>query len=168
MGENKSQGLGIKELTSLAAGQVIGAGVVTLVGQAIGVTGRSVWLAYATAILLGFCIIFPYIMLSSMIRVKGGNYTFVSTILGDRWGGMYGMAFTLNMFACGMFGLSMGTYMNAIFPFLNVKVVAVVMVTLFWIIKLHGQVPEHHVPFPVPGAGTVHCHWAVPYETGHI
>ena len=81
MGENKSQGLGIKELTSLAAGQVIGAGVVTLVGQAIGVTGRSVWLAYATAILLGFCIIFPYIMLSSMIRVKGGNYTFVSTIL---------------------------------------------------------------------------------------
>ena len=54
MGENKSQGLGIKELTSLAAGQVIGAGVVTLVGQAIGVTGRSVWLAYATAILLGF------------------------------------------------------------------------------------------------------------------
>ncbi|GAA6482534.1 APC family permease [Enterocloster aldenensis] len=138
MGENKSQGLGIKELTSLAAGQVIGAGVVTLVGQAIGVTGRSVWLAYATAILLGFCIIFPYIMLSSMIRVKGGNYTFVSTILGDRWGGMYGMAFTLNMFACGMFGLSMGTYMNAIFPFLNVKVVAVVMVTLFWIINMMG------------------------------
>lgn len=136
--ENAKPGLTLKDLTSLAAGQVIGAGVVTLVGQAIGLTGRSVWLAYATAIIMGFCIILPYILLSSMIRVKGGNYTFVAAILGDRWGGMYGMAFTLNMLACGMFGLSMGTYLNSIMPGVPIVPTAIVMVTLFWLANILG------------------------------
>ncbi|MBE5979143.1 MAG: amino acid permease [Paenibacillaceae bacterium] len=130
--------LGFRELLSLAVGQVIGAGVVTLVGQAIGVTGRSVWLAYIFAVVLGLCIILPYILLSSMLRVNGGNYTFVSTILGERWGGMYGMAFTLNSFACGMFGLSLGTYLNALFPSVNIKVTAVIAITLFWVANMLG------------------------------
>lgn len=132
------KGLSLKDLTSLAAGQVIGAGVVTLVGQGIGLTGRSVWLAYATAILMGFGIIFPYILLSSMIRVKGGNYTFVAAILGDRWGGMYGMAFTLNMLACGMFGLSMGMYINSLLPSVPVVPTAIIMITLFWVANILG------------------------------
>lgn len=84
------KGLGLYALTMLATGQVIGAGVVTLVGASIAHTGRSAWLAYASAVLLGFCIILSYMILSSMIRVKGGNYTFVATLLGDRWGGLYG------------------------------------------------------------------------------
>ncbi|MGX8705696.1 MAG: APC family permease, partial [bacterium] len=83
--------LGFKELLSLSVGQVIGAGVVTLVGQAIGLTGRSAWLSFAFAVVLGLCIILPYILLCTMIRVKGGNYSFVATILGEKWGGMYGM-----------------------------------------------------------------------------
>ncbi|MDR1773886.1 MAG: APC family permease [Clostridioides sp.] len=128
--------LGIKELTSLSAGQVIGAGVVTLVGQAIGLTGRSVWLAYMTAILMGFCIIFPYLMLSSMIRVKGGNYSFVAAVLGDTWGGVYGMVFTLNMLASGMFGISMGTYINSIIPSVPITPTAIVTVTLFFVLNL--------------------------------
>lgn len=136
---NNSSGLTLKDLTSLAAGQVIGAGVVTLVGQAIGVTGRSVWLAYATAILMGFCIILPYILLSSMIRVKGGNYTLVATVLGNKSGGMYGMAFILNILACGMFGLAMGFYLQSILPWVPVKPAAVITVTLFWLANIAGM-----------------------------
>jgi len=136
---NAKGGLSLKDLTSLAAGQVIGAGVVTLVGQAIGLTGRSVWLAYATGILMGFCIILPYILLSSMIRVKGGNYTLVATVLGNKAGGMYGMAFILNILACGMFGLSMGVYLNSILPWVPVKPAAVITVTLFWLANIVGM-----------------------------
>lgn len=105
--ENKAKsGLGFKELLALSVGQVIRAGVVTLVGQAIGATGRSAYLSFAFAVVLGLCIILPYIMLSSMVRVNGGNYSFVATILGERWGGMYGMAFTLNGFTLGMLGVT--------------------------------------------------------------
>jgi APA family basic amino acid/polyamine antiporter len=73
-----------------------------------------------------------------MIRVKGGNYTFVATLLGDKWGGMYGMAFTMNVFACGMFALSLGSYLAAIFPALNVRVVAIIAVTVFYIFNMLG------------------------------
>jgi APA family basic amino acid/polyamine antiporter len=138
MSTDRSKGLGLIQLTALATGQVIGAGVVTLVGGSIGLTGMSAWLAYAVAVLMGLCIIFPYILLAGMIRVKGGNYTFVATLLGDRWGGMYGMAFTMNVFACGMFALSLGNYLAAIFPALNVRLVAIVTVTIFYIFNMMG------------------------------
>ncbi len=137
--ENKAKsGLGFKELLALSVGQVIGAGVVTLVGQAIGATGRSAYLSFAFAVVLGLCIILPYIMLSSMVRVNGGNYSFVATILGERWGGMYGMAFTLNGFTLGMFGISLGTYLNALFPSLNIKATAIIAVTIFYVCNILG------------------------------
>lgn len=134
----KKSGLGFKELLALGIGQVIGAGVVTLVGQAIGITGRSAWLSFAFAVVLGLFIILPYVFLSCMIRVKGGNYTFVSTVLGEQWGGMYGLAFTLNSLASGMFGLSMATYLNALIPGLPIKLTAVVVITVFYLINIMG------------------------------
>ena len=136
--QQNKKGLSLFSLTALATGQVIGAGVVTLVGASIAHTGRSAWLAYASAVLLGFCIILSYLILSSMIRVKGGNYTFVATLLGDRWGGLYGMAFTMNVFACGMFALSLGSYLNSIFPQLPVRPTAIVAVTFFYIFNMLG------------------------------
>jgi APA family basic amino acid/polyamine antiporter len=135
---DKKQGLSVKDLTILASGQVIGAGVVTLVGKAIGLTGHSVWLAYTAAILMGFCIIFPYIFLSSMIRVKGGNYTFVAAVLGDTFGGVYGMTFTLNALACGMFGLSLANYLNSILPGIPIKPTALAAITIFLIFNMFG------------------------------
>jgi APA family basic amino acid/polyamine antiporter len=136
--QNETKGLGLIQLTALSTGQVIGAGIVTLVGGAIGLTGISAWLAYSTAVIMGLCIIFPYILLASMIRVKGGNYTFVAFLLGDKWGGMYGMAFTMNVFACGMFAMSLGNYLAAIFPFLNVRLMAIIAVTVFYIFNMLG------------------------------
>lgn len=130
--------LGLGDLVALAAGQVIGAGVVTLVGQAIGLTGRSAWVAYATAVILGFVIIIPYMLLSSMIRVKGGNYSFVSSVLGEQWGGVYGMAFSMNIFACGMFGLAFASYFDSLVPGLNQRLVAVVIITVFYLANIIG------------------------------
>ena len=66
--------LGKSELLALGIGQVIGAGVITLVGQAVGLTGRSAWLAYAIAVIIGFIMVIPYVFLSSAFIVKGGAY----------------------------------------------------------------------------------------------
>ena len=49
--------LGRTELYALAIGQVIGAGVITLIVPAIKMTGYSAWLAYFVAILMGFVMI---------------------------------------------------------------------------------------------------------------
>ncbi|MDR3356379.1 MAG: APC family permease [Spirochaetaceae bacterium] len=131
-------GLGLPSLVALAAGQVIGAGVVTLVGAAVAVTGQAVWLAYAGAVLMGFFIILPYLLLSGMIRVKGGSYTFVAALLGEKAGGLFGMAFTMNVFATGMIGLGFGQYFAALFPGADVRLVAVITITVFFIFNLAG------------------------------
>ena len=137
MAEEK-KGLGLFSLTALATGQVIGAGVVTIIGAAIGITGHSAWLAYAAAVLMGFWIIFPYLILSSMIRIKGGSYTFVTTLLGETWGGVYGMAFSMNAFATGMIGLGFGQYFSVMFPGTSVRMVAVITISVFFIFNLLG------------------------------
>ena len=57
--------LGRTELYALAIGQVIGAGVITLIVPAIKMTGYSAWLAYFVAILMGFVMILPFVFISS-------------------------------------------------------------------------------------------------------
>ncbi len=42
----KQKKLGLVDLIAISCGQVIGAGVVTLIGTAIVATGTSAWLAY--------------------------------------------------------------------------------------------------------------------------
>lgn len=42
------------DLFAIAVGMVIGSGMVTLIGPAMAYTGYSVWLAYLTAIVMGF------------------------------------------------------------------------------------------------------------------
>lgn len=134
----QKKGLGLVSLTALAAGQVIGAGVVTLIGTAVDITGQAVWLAYAAAVVMGFIIILPYLVLSSMIRVKGGSYTFVATLLGEKMGGLFGMAFTMNVFATGMIGLGFGQYFAALFPGVSVRLVAVITISVFFVCNLLG------------------------------
>lgn len=65
--------LGKTELYALAIGQVIGAGVITLIVPAIKMTGYSAWLAYFAAIIIGFVMIAPTIFVSSALRLGGGT-----------------------------------------------------------------------------------------------
>lgn len=70
--------LGKPELYALAIGQVIGAGVITLVVPAIKMTGYSAWLAYFVAILMGFFMILP-IMCSISTITTGSSAPWTSS-----------------------------------------------------------------------------------------
>ena len=75
--------LGRGDLFAIAVGMVIGSGMVTLIGPAMAYTGYSVWLAYLTAIVMGFFMVFPYIILGGTMRVAGGPYSILSRWLWD-------------------------------------------------------------------------------------
>jgi len=136
--EEKKKGLGLGDLVSIATGTVIGAGIVSLLGVATLFTGASSWVAYAVAVIVGLIVISPYIMLCTTMRIKGGNYSFVSAVLGDFWGGIYGMCFTMVGLAMGLFGMSLGTYVQLLFPSINVRLFAMCVVTAFYILNLCG------------------------------
>ena len=76
--------LGRTELYALAIGQVIGAGVITLIVPAIKMTGYSAWLAYFVAILMGFVMILPFVFISSTLRLGGGNYSMLCDLSSPR------------------------------------------------------------------------------------
>ena len=81
--------LGKPELYALAIGQVIGAGVITLVVPAIKMTGYSAWLAYFAAIIMGFFMILPTVFVSSTVRLGGGNYSMLAGLAGPNISGIY-------------------------------------------------------------------------------
>lgn len=76
--------LGLTDLIAMSSGQVIGAGVVTLIGTAIACTGQAAWLAYGAAIFIGFLSIVPFILMSSTFMLKGGEYTIVANMFNEK------------------------------------------------------------------------------------
>lgn len=83
---NETEKLNLMALVAIATGQVIGVGVINTTGLAIAETGRSTWLAYALAVVMGFVWVLPTVFFASIAKFKGGNYTIVHTLLGERAG----------------------------------------------------------------------------------
>ncbi|MCC8060168.1 MAG: APC family permease [Clostridiales bacterium] len=134
----KEKKLPLISLVALATGQVIGAGVITTTGLAIGQTGKSVFLAYALAVILGTMWIYPIMYFASMAKYKGGSYTVVTTTLGDLWGGIYAIWWVLMFLGTAMMGLSIAQYVNAIFPAIPKQAIALVAVVVIFVLNLQG------------------------------
>lgn len=137
-GTKTDSGMGLWSIVLMGLGAVIGAGVVTYSGIAVGLTGRSAWIAYAVAILLGFLCNLPLILMTTAARIKGGNYSFIATTLGDLGGGYYGISRALMVLSFSTFSLSFGNYMSIIIPAVPVKVFAYGALILFGVINLFG------------------------------
>jgi amino acid transporter len=135
---HKDQTLGLKELTSLATGTVISAGLLTVIGPAIALTGRSVWLAFAAAVLFGLLLNLPYIFLSSVIRLRGGNYSLVRLLLGDIAGGILVVNLIFLQLPFATSGIAMGMYVHSLWPSLDAKLIGIVTPTIFLLINLFG------------------------------
>lgn len=126
------------DLFGIAIGMIIGAGVMTLTGVAIGKTGRSVCISYfiATIFVLFFSI--PTIFSSSCVRFKGGSYTSFALFAGEKWAGAWTIVYILGELSMSMYALSFAQYFQALFPQSNAKVVAITLATVFFIINYFG------------------------------
>ncbi|MDO5406561.1 MAG: APC family permease [Eubacteriales bacterium] len=138
MEKANKKGLSLVNLVAIAAGQVIGAGVVTLVGPAIGATGISAWLAYGVSVLMGFISIVPFIFLSSALVLQGGEYSIIERMLGEKFAGFYIVAYIAQCLGISLMGLSLGTYLNYIFPAIDKRLIAIVALTFFLAMNLMG------------------------------
>ncbi|WP_326974577.1 APC family permease [Caproicibacter sp. BJN0012] len=140
--EPKAGTLGKTELYALALGQVIGAGVITLVVPAIKMTGYSAWLAYFMAIVMGFIMVLPTIFVSSTLRMGGGNYSMLCDLAGPTTAGIFAFAYLTQCLSLSLFGASAAAYLGDIIPFLNGKIAHIVvggaLLTFFFIVNLLG------------------------------
>ncbi len=134
--------LGRTELYALAIGQVIGAGVITLIVPAIKMTGYSAWLAYLVAILMGFVMILPFVFVSSTLRLGGGNYSMLCDLAGPTTSGIFAFAYLTQCLSLSLFGASAAAYLGDIIPALGGPVPKIIvggsLLTFFFVVNLMG------------------------------
>ncbi len=136
--ESSVQGLSLIQLVWIAVGQVIGAGVVTIIGASLAATGRSAWIAYALAVIVGITKVAPIMFYSSIMKIRGGNYGIVTRALGDRTGGLLTVASLVQWTVRGTAVLALGIYVHSIFPEINAHVASALIWTFLVAVNLFG------------------------------
>jgi len=140
MGENtknkSTHSLGFADLYALGVGQVMGAGVFTVMGVAMLSTGKSVWIAYFLAVVLNFIVNWPTFVLSSMARLNGGDYSAAAALVHPIFAGILMVAYIPYSFSLCLFGIALGQYTNSLFPALDARLMGILITTVFFILNL--------------------------------
>lgn len=117
--------LGKIDLTSIAVGNVIGGGIMSVVGIAIGLTGRSVAIAMVICAIMTFISILPNAIASSTIRMNGGMYTLAALLGGKFFAGIYVAFWLTNFFGASLYCTAFAQYVTDLVPGFNFKLAAV-------------------------------------------
>ena len=131
--------LGFWDLMAIAVGQIVGAGIMSSTGVAIGMTGTGVVLAFLLSPFLTIICIFPVAILSSAVPTTGGPYRYCSRLMGKSTGMVYLLLHvTSYSVAVSQYALSFGAYLSSIVPSINQHIAAMVILTLFYAMNLVG------------------------------
>ena len=131
--------LGRFDLMSMACGQIIGAGVMALVGVGIGYTGRSVNLAFMIAAVFTIMMAIPMIFIGGTIRLKGGNYTIIGALVGESWSGAYMITYFVSNVSIAIYSISFADYFIGLTGLAIPSVlVASICMTLFYVLNIFG------------------------------
>jgi len=121
-----------------AVGQIIGSGIMTLIGVGIALTGRSVPFAFLITFVLVSCGLLAQIFISGTVRLRGGQYTMVGMLTGEKFGGAYTILYIFSNLSISMYALSFASYFISLFGFGNTKLIAFLVLTLFFALNCVG------------------------------
>ncbi len=132
--------LGFFDLMSSAVGQIIGAGIMSLLPSALKMTGRTVPFAFLIAAVITIFQTIPFVFLSSVVRARGGTYTQVAMLGGPKFAGMFVITNIMGNVSLAMYGLSLASYIGSLFgwPQSIEKWVGLAVLTIFYILNLLG------------------------------
>jgi len=122
----------------IAAGQIIGAGVIALTGIAIGMTGPSVILAYLGAAVLILVASLLFMMGGAAIPATGAFYVWPSRMVNGWLASFVLWLVLLNSVTMSLYGGAFGLYINPLFPQLSANNWGVIIVTLFFAVNYFG------------------------------
>lgn len=126
------------DLFSMAVGQIIGAGIMSLCGVAIGMTGTGVVLAFIVAAFVSCASLLPAAQVASACPTTGGTYRYPSRLIGPKTGFFELMVYIICQITVSMYATTFATYLQAIVPGINMKLVAVTVLTIVFVCNLLG------------------------------
>ncbi|PAB55843.1 APC family permease [Anaeromicrobium sediminis] len=136
--ENLKKVIGLGGAMSISAGQVIGAGIMALTGIGIGLTGGSVVLSFILAAILTIFMTMPIAVMGASVPTTGGLYRYTSRLLSPKMGFFYLLLFLLGQITIAMYAISFADYLQGLVPNVPVKMVALGILTLLYILNLFG------------------------------
>lgn len=130
--------LGFWDLMGSAVGQIIGAGIMSLTGVAIGMTGRSTPLAFMLSAVMVLISWMPLTIMNTVARFRGGQYSVISNLLGGRWAGIYITIFIVRNISLSMYCLSFADYAMPFLPWFGRKAIALGVLLIFYCLNCIG------------------------------
>ena len=130
--------LGFWDLMGAATGQIIGAGIMSLTGVAIGMTGRTAPLAFVLSAIMVLISWYPLALINTTARFRGGQYSIISCLLGEKYTGAYTVIFILTNISLSMYCLSFADYALPFLPFVPRKLLAIGILVILFTLNYHG------------------------------
>lgn len=124
--------LGLFEVTLSGVGIILGAGVYVLIGQAAGLAGNALWLAFGLSAIMALLTGLSYAELSSMFPKAGAEYDYIANAFNARLAFVIGwLVFLSGVLAAATVALGFAGYFSALtsLPLIISAVVLVVLLT---------------------------------------
>jgi APA family basic amino acid/polyamine antiporter len=124
--------LGLLEVTLSGVGIILGAGIYVLIGQAAGLTGNAIWLAFVFSALIALLTGLSYAELSSMFPKAGAEYDYVANAFDSRIAFVIGwLVFLSGVLAAATVALGFAGYFFALtrVPILISAIVLLIVLT---------------------------------------
>ncbi|PKI04997.1 amino acid transporter [Staphylococcus xylosus] len=130
--------LGLTDVLGIAIGQIIGAGVMSLTGIGIQMTGSGITPAFILSAVITLLTMFPIAILGSTLPTTGGMYQYTSRLLSPKTGIFWLMLFIFLQITLSLYALSFAQYLEGLFPGVPVRTVAFSLLTILFIVNIIG------------------------------
>jgi len=124
----------------IVLGMMLGGGIFVYTGIVFDMTGPALPLAYLLAVIPVFISMMPLAMLGATVPVSGANYYYPSRMVspGLAFSAVWVYALASFFGQIPLYVIACGTFIKAVFPDINVTMVAIALVSLFYLINLLG------------------------------
>lgn len=126
------------DVFAIALGQIIGSGIMVLVGIAIDFTGYAIPFAFVLSAVLSTIKQLPVAFMGSAMPATGGLYVYCRTVLGPRLGFFYLALLLVTHVLIALFALGFTQYALALVPSLNPTAVSLGIMAVFYLVNLVG------------------------------
>lgn len=130
--------LGFWDVFAIALGQVIGSGIMVLIGLGIEFTAYAIPFAFVLSAGLSILKQIPVAFMGSAMPATGGLYVYCKRVLGPKIGFFYLAILLVTHILISLFALGFAQYAVALVPQFDSRVIALGILVVFYLVNLFG------------------------------
>lgn len=138
MSSDMKKNLSFWDVYVIALGQIIGSGIMVLIGIGIDFTAYAIPFAFVLSAVLTIIKSYPIAFLGSAMPATGGLYVYCKRIISPKVGFFYLALVLVTHILISLFALGFAQYAIALIPSLNPTIVAVSVMVFFYLINIIG------------------------------